>query len=81
MEQHNSGGKFWLRSADEAWNVLEEAYLTEASTYEWKYVMDGIEQTPLIHFCGLLHLPHRVEEGEAYGQLTTPFSAARFLLI
>ncbi|BCG58106.1 hypothetical protein PUR_15310 [Paenibacillus sp. URB8-2] len=62
-----------MRSADEAWNVLEEAYLTEASTYEWKYVMDGIEQTPLIHFCGLLHLPHRVEEGEAYGQLTTPF--------
>ncbi|AIQ56199.1 DUF2357 domain-containing protein [Paenibacillus borealis] len=73
MEQRNSGGNFWLRLADEEWNVLEEAYLTEASTYEWKYVMDGNEQPPLIHFCDMLHLPHRLEEGEAFGQLTTPF--------
>jgi predicted component of viral defense system (DUF524 family) len=73
MGQHSSGGNFWLRSTGEPWVVLEEAYLTEASTYEWKYVMNGLEQPPLVHFCGLLHLPHRLVESEAFGQLTTPF--------
>ncbi|OMD42664.1 DUF2357 domain-containing protein [Paenibacillus odorifer] len=77
MEQHNSGGNFWIRSTGEEWVVLEEAYLTEASTYEWKYVMNGIEQPPVIHFCGQLLPLHRLEKHEAFGQLITPFSSGQ----
>lgn len=73
MDLLNSGGKFWLRSNNEAWVVLEDAYLTEATTYDWKYVMSGTEKLPSIRFCGLPHFPQRVADGEAFGQLTTPF--------
>ncbi|NHN34409.1 DUF2357 domain-containing protein [Paenibacillus agricola] len=73
MGQHSSGGNFLLRLSGEAWLPLEEAYLVEASTYEWKYVMTGLEPPPLIRFCGLPQAPHRLEAHEAYGQLITPF--------
>lgn len=73
MEQHSSGGNFLLRTNGEAWVALEEAYLTEGTTYDWKYVLHGLEQSPSIQFCGLPQFPHRVVQGEAYGQLTTPF--------
>ncbi|OMD93549.1 DUF2357 domain-containing protein [Paenibacillus odorifer] len=77
MEQHNSGGNLWMRLAGEEWVVLEEVYLTEASTYEWKYVMNGIEQPPIIYFCGQLLPLHRLEKHEAFGQLITPFSSGQ----
>lgn len=73
MEQHSSGDNFLLRINGEAWVTLDEAYLTEATTYDWKYVMNDLEQRPSIQFCGLQHFPLRMSEGEAYGQLSTPF--------
>lgn len=77
MDPLSSGGEFWLRAPNEAWVVLKEAYLTEGTTYDWKYVMHGTEQFPLVQFCGLPHFPHRVEDGEAFGQLTTPFHSGQ----
>lgn len=77
MEQHSSGVNFWLRSNGEAWTPLEDAYLTEAVTYEWKVVMHESEQLPSISFCGLAVIPHRVQQGEAFGQLTTPFQSGK----
>lgn len=77
MVQHSSGGSFLIRSKGEEWVALEETYLTEASTYEWKYVMNGLERPPSIHFCGLAYFPHRIEEGVAYGQLSTPFHSGQ----
>ncbi|TMV47038.1 DUF2357 domain-containing protein [Paenibacillus mesophilus] len=77
MEQHSSGGKLLLRSNDKVWVALEEAYLTEATSYEWKYIMDDLGQLPSIYFCGLALFPHRVQQGEAYGHLTTPFQSGK----
>ncbi|REK76101.1 hypothetical protein [Paenibacillus paeoniae] len=73
MEQHSSGGNFLLRLNGEAWVILEHAYLTEATTYDWKYELNNSLQPPSILFCGLQHFPHRLDERVVYGQLTTPF--------
>lgn len=73
MEQHSSGGNFLLRLNSETWVTLEEAYLIEATTYEWKYELSSSVQPPSIRFCGLQHFPHKLDEREVFGYLTTPF--------
>lgn len=81
MEQRSSGGDFLLRLNGEAWVTLEDAYLIEATTYDWKYVMKDLEPQPSIQFCGLQHFPNRICEGEVYGQLTTPFYSGQVSLV
>ncbi|XOJ01567.1 DUF2357 domain-containing protein [Paenibacillus polymyxa] len=77
MVQHSSGGNLLLRLKGEMWVTLKEAYLTEASTYEWKFVMEDMKQAFSIGFCGLPYFPNRIKEGIAYGQLTTPFYSGK----
>ncbi|SDO87384.1 hypothetical protein SAMN04487897_12527 [Paenibacillus sp. yr247] len=76
MAQLSFGGNFLLRQSGEPWLPVDEAYLIEATTYEWKFMMiDGAP--PVFRFCGLQHFPHKQMNGEAYGVLTTPFHSGQ----
>ncbi len=73
MEQPSFGGRLQLRTTGEIWIPLEETYLTEGTSYDWRYDLQSSEQAPSICFCELPLFPIRISQGFAYGQLTTPF--------
>ncbi|ANC77538.1 hypothetical protein ABE65_012315 [Fictibacillus phosphorivorans] len=71
MEQPSSGVKFYIKSHEEGWLPLEDAYLREATSYEWK--LEG-ESNPVILFNGI-PLPFVPNESEVSGTLHTPFQS------
>jgi predicted component of viral defense system (DUF524 family) len=73
MEQPSSGVKFYIKSHEEGWLPLEDAYLREATSYEWK--LEG-ESNPVILFNGmpLLYVPN---ETGVRGTLLTPFQSGK----
>ncbi|MBH0160450.1 DUF2357 domain-containing protein [Fictibacillus sp. 26RED30] len=71
MEQPSSGVKFYIQSHEEGWLTLEEIFLREATSYEWK--LEG-KSNPVILFNGM-PLPYVPNESGVRGTLQTPFQS------
>ncbi|MGA4719746.1 DUF2357 domain-containing protein [Fictibacillus nanhaiensis] len=71
MEQPSSGVKFYINSNEEGWLPLEETYLREATSYEWK--LEG-ESNPVILF-NEMPLPYVPNESGVRGTFQTPFQS------
>lgn len=79
MGPRSSGGRLLLRGQGEAWTPVEEAYLTEASTLDWKMEFADRREFVPFSFGGLPQYPHHLGDDAAYGSLATPFHSGHVI--
>jgi predicted component of viral defense system (DUF524 family) len=70
MVQPSSGVRLFIRTIDEGWVSVEDAYLREATSYEWKIE----EENPTVLFNGM-PLPFLSTNTGINGTLITPFQS------
>lgn len=75
MAPLSSGGSLFLRRPGENWTVLDEAFLTEATEYEWRLELEGENPAKLqIQFSAMPLLYNATETG-VEGRFVTPFQS------